>query len=158
MWRLELYVKFFIMFLSPCSHLEHGSGKWGEYAFCYTRLHCYSTGSLRTSCTCVLFVPSILVKWQTALSSLLDLVYLKKWIKEKLVNFQTCMHLTHAFVCVPAGPKEEFHREYYSNYYLPEDCAGEKQDACFAGTHELPQGKEEHPCGLSSCLCPGFTA
>lgn len=74
------------------------------------------------------------------------------------VNFQTCMHLTHAFVCVPAGPKEEFHREYYSNYHLPEDCAGEKQDPCFAGTHELPQGKEKCPCGLSSCLCPGFTA
>lgn len=72
------------------------------------------------------------------------------------VNFQMCVHLKHAFVCVPAGPKEEFHREYYSNHHLPEGYPGEKQDPCFAGTHELPQGKEELPCGRSSCpTAPG---
>lgn len=47
---------------------------------------------------------------------------------------------------VTTGSKEEFNRNDYSNYHLPEVCPRKEQDPSSARTHALPQGKEASGC------------
>lgn len=54
--------------------------------------------------------------------------------------FQNFMHLKQPSF-VTTGSKEEFNRNDYSNYRLPEVCPRKEQDPSSARTHALPQGK-----------------
>ena len=64
--------------------------------------------------------------------------------------FQNFMHLKQPSFAT-TGSKEEFNRNDYSNYHLPEVCPRKEQDPSSARTHALPQGKEASGCVVAPC-------